>query len=128
MSAPRAHKGYRFKSICDELEVDFKPRINFLADLGGYAAKDNSGSEWRCTGGTSEEGENEDDKWITVTGKSKHKKLLKPKLKPTLHNAFAMLSQPDDPTNYKMSGPTLKMDDGKTILPRIHKNTTGNKK
>jgi len=38
-------KGYRFKSICDELEVDFKPRINFLADLGGYAEKDNSGSK-----------------------------------------------------------------------------------
>jgi phosphopantetheine adenylyltransferase len=52
-----------------------------------------------------------------VTGKSKHKKLLKPKLKPTLHNAFAILSQPDDPTNYKMSAPTLKMDDDKTILP-----------
>jgi hypothetical protein len=36
-----------------------------------------------------------------------------------LHNAFAILSQPDDPTNYKMSGsgPTPKMDDDKTILP-----------
>ncbi len=28
------------KSICDELEVDFKPRIKFSADLGGYAEKD----------------------------------------------------------------------------------------
>jgi hypothetical protein len=52
-----------------------------------------------------------------VTGKGKHKNLLKPKLKPTLHNAFAILSQPDDHTSYKMSGPTLKMDDDKTILP-----------
>jgi hypothetical protein len=52
-----------------------------------------------------------------VTGKGKHKNLLKPKLKPTLHNAFAILSQPDDPTSYKMSGPLLKMDDDKTILP-----------
>jgi hypothetical protein len=34
-----------------------------------------------------------------------------------LHNAFALLSQPDDPTNYNMSGPTLIMDDDKTILP-----------
>jgi len=67
--------------------------------------------------GTSQEGENEDDKWITVPSKGKHKKLLKPKLKPTLHNVFAILSQPDDPTNYKMSRPTLKMDDDKTILP-----------
>jgi hypothetical protein len=39
------YKGYRFKSICDELEVDFKPRITFSADLGGYAEKDDSGSE-----------------------------------------------------------------------------------
>jgi hypothetical protein len=52
-----------------------------------------------------------------VAGKGKHKNLLKPKLKPTLHNAFAILSQPDDPTTYKMSGPTLKLDDDKTILP-----------
>jgi len=41
----KKYKGYRFKSICDELEVDFKPRIKFLADLGGYAEKDDSGSE-----------------------------------------------------------------------------------
>jgi len=67
--------------------------------------------------GTSEEGENENDKWITVTGRGKHKNLLTPKLKPTLHNAFAILSKADDPTNYNMSGPTLKMDDDKTILP-----------
>ena len=52
-----------------------------------------------------------------MTGTGKHKNLLKPKPKPTLHNAFAILSQPDDPTNYKMSGPPLKMDDDKTILP-----------
>ena len=53
-----------------------------------------------------------------MTGRGKTKKLLKPKLKPTLHNAFAILSQPDDPTNFNMSGPPLKMDDNKTILPR----------
>jgi hypothetical protein len=41
----KKYKGYRFKSICDELEVDFKPRIKFSADLGGYAEKDDSGSE-----------------------------------------------------------------------------------
>ena len=49
---------------------------------------------------TSEEGENEDGKWITVTGRGKTKKLLKPKLKPKLQNAFAILSQPDNPTRY----------------------------
>ena len=67
--------------------------------------------------GTSEEGENKDDKWITVTGRGKTKQLPKPKLKPTLHNAFAILSQPDDPTNYNMSRPPRQMYDGKTTLP-----------
>ena len=28
--------------ICDELEVDFKPRIKFMADLGGYVEKEDS--------------------------------------------------------------------------------------
>jgi hypothetical protein len=65
----------------------------------------------------SKEGENKDDKWITVTGSGKSKKLLKPKLKPTLHNAFAILSQPDNPTNYNMSSPPLQMDNDKTIIP-----------
>jgi len=41
----KKYKGYRFKSICDELEADFKPRIKFSADLGGYAEKDDSGGE-----------------------------------------------------------------------------------
>ncbi len=40
----KKYKGYRFESICDELEVDFKPRIKFATDLGGYAEKDDSGS------------------------------------------------------------------------------------
>jgi hypothetical protein len=63
------------------------------------------------------EGENEDDKLITVTGRVKLKKLLMPKLAPKLHNAFAILSQPDAPTIYNMSGPKLHMDDVKTIIP-----------
>jgi len=41
----KKYKGYRFKSICDELEVDFKPRHKFTADLGGYAEKEGSESE-----------------------------------------------------------------------------------
>jgi hypothetical protein len=41
----KKYKGYRFKLICDELEVDFKPRIKFTADLGGYAEKEDSGSK-----------------------------------------------------------------------------------
>ncbi len=41
----KKYKGYRFKLICNELEVAFKPRIKFTADLGGYAAKEDSGSK-----------------------------------------------------------------------------------
>jgi hypothetical protein len=50
-------------------------------------------------------------------GKGKTKKLLKPKLELKLHNAFAILSQPNAPTSYNMSGPALQMDDNKTIIP-----------
>ena len=41
----KKYKGYRFKLICDELEVEFQPRIKFMADLGGYAEKEDSGSK-----------------------------------------------------------------------------------
>ena len=41
----KKYKGYCFKLICDEFEVAFKPRITFMADLGGYAEKDDGGSE-----------------------------------------------------------------------------------
>jgi hypothetical protein len=64
-----------------------------------------------------EEGKNDNDKWITVTGNGKTKNLLKPKLKLKLHNAFAILSQPNAPTIYNMSGPALQMDNNKTIIP-----------
>jgi hypothetical protein len=40
----KKYKGYRFKSICNELKVEFKPRIKFTADLGGYAEKEDLGS------------------------------------------------------------------------------------
>ena len=38
----KKYKGYRFKSICDELEVDFKPCIKFAVDLCGYGEKEDS--------------------------------------------------------------------------------------
>jgi hypothetical protein len=41
----KKYKGYRFKLICDELKVAFKPRITFTADLGRYGAKEDSGSK-----------------------------------------------------------------------------------
>jgi hypothetical protein len=42
----KKYKGYHFKSICDELEVAFKPCLKFAAKLGGYTSKGNeSGDE-----------------------------------------------------------------------------------
>ncbi len=41
----KKYKGYRFKLICNELEVAFEPRITFTTDLGGYAANEDSGSK-----------------------------------------------------------------------------------
>ena len=35
----KKYKGYRFKSVCNKLEVAFKPRHKFLTELGGYASK-----------------------------------------------------------------------------------------
>ena len=32
----KRYKGYLFKSVCDELEVPFKPRAKFMSALGGY--------------------------------------------------------------------------------------------
>ena len=54
----KKYKRHHLKSICNKLEVASKPRIKPTADWGGYATK---------------EGENEDDKWITVTGRGKTK-------------------------------------------------------
>jgi hypothetical protein len=96
--------------------VAFKPHHKFAVKLGGYASKDNeSGDDWRHAG-TPKDGEN-DDKWITVTGNSKTKKLLNPKPKPKLHNAFSIFSQPNAPTHYNVPSPTQQMDDDQTIMP-----------
>jgi hypothetical protein len=72
----------------------------------------------------SEEGENKNDKWITVTGNGKSKKILNPKPKPKLHKAFATLTQLNAPTYYNLPSPTQQMDDDKTIIlpgPQEHR-------
>jgi hypothetical protein len=38
------YKVYQFKSICDKLEVAFKPCHKFTSNLGGYAEQDSDGS------------------------------------------------------------------------------------
>jgi hypothetical protein len=113
----KKYMGYRFKLICDKLEVAFKLHHNFSAELGRYASKGNeSGDDSQCTW-TPEDRENDNDKWITVTGNGKTKKLLNPKPKPKLHNAFAILSQPGAPIYYDSLSPTQQVDDDKTIIP-----------
>jgi hypothetical protein len=67
--------------------------------------------------GTPEDGENNNDKWITVTGNGKAKHVLNLKPNPKVHNAFAILSQPDAPTHYNALSPTQQINDNKTIIP-----------
>ncbi len=35
----KKYKGYRFKLICNKLEVEFKPCHKFSAKLGGYTSE-----------------------------------------------------------------------------------------
>ena len=41
----KKYKGYRFKSICDKLEVAFKPCHKISAKLGWYTSKDNESGD-----------------------------------------------------------------------------------
>ncbi len=41
----KKYKGYCFKSICNKLEVAFKPCHKFLTELGGYASKGNKSGD-----------------------------------------------------------------------------------
>jgi hypothetical protein len=52
----KKYKRYQFKSICNKLEVAFKPCHKFTADLGGYAERDSDGlgSNCRCVRGDAE--------------------------------------------------------------------------
>jgi hypothetical protein len=113
----KKYKGYHFKSICNKLEVAFKPRHKFLTKLGGYASKGNkSGDDWWCAG-MLENGKKDNDEWITVTCNGKNKTLLNSKPSPKVHNAFAILSQPNTPTQYDALCPTQQINNDKTIIP-----------
>jgi hypothetical protein len=41
----KKYKGYHFKSICNKLEVAFKPRHMFTVELGRYTDKEDSKSK-----------------------------------------------------------------------------------
>ncbi len=113
----KKYNGYHFKSICNKLEVAFKPRHKYSKELGGYASEGNkSGDNWRCAG-TPEDGEKDNDDWITITGNGKTKNLLNSKPNPKVHNAFAILSHPNAPTHYNTPRPTQQINDDKTIIP-----------
>ena len=36
----KKYKGYRPRTVCDKLEIDFKPQSKFTAKLGGYTSED----------------------------------------------------------------------------------------
>ncbi len=95
----KKNKEYQFKSICDKLEVAFKPCHKFTADLGGYAEQDSNGlgSNWWCAG-TANARENVKSEWIQVKYKNSPKtKLTSPVKNFTMHNAYGILSQSNDP-------------------------------
>jgi hypothetical protein len=46
----KKYKGYHFKSICNEIELAFKPHNNFLAEFGGYAEAINGAQGQRMIG------------------------------------------------------------------------------
>jgi hypothetical protein len=64
-----------------------------------------------------EDREKNNDNWITVTANGKTKNLLNPKPNPKVHNAFAILSQPNAPTHYNVPRPTQQINNDKTIIP-----------
>jgi hypothetical protein len=64
-----------------------------------------------------EDRENSNDKWIMVTGNNKTKNLLNPKPNPKMHDAFAILSQPNAPTHYDVLSLTKQIDNNRTIIP-----------
>jgi hypothetical protein len=41
----KKYKGYRFKFICDELKMTFKPRHSFTAEMGRNAKTEDSDSK-----------------------------------------------------------------------------------
>jgi hypothetical protein len=75
-----------------------------------------------------EDGEKDNDNWITVTGNGKTKNLINPKPNPKVHNAFAILSQPDTPTHYGAPRPTQEINDNKPSYPQAHESTEDSKK
>jgi hypothetical protein len=77
----------------------FKPPHKFTADLGGYAKQDSNslGSNRRCVGMPNAR-ENDKSEWIQVKYKNSPKtKLTSPVKNFTIHNAYGILSQSDDP-------------------------------
>ena len=88
----KSYKGRRPRSICNKLEINFKPHSKFSAELGGWPESD----EWWCGGSLdTEKDEKKDDGWILVT------KGFKPELKKPVttytNNAFSLLSVNDNP-------------------------------
>ncbi len=124
----KKYKGCRFKSICDKLEVAFKPRHKFTAELGGYADKEDLESEWRCAGTEDVERKDDTDGWIKIEWKDSYKNKITPPVLTTMNNAFAILSVSNNPTT-KQAAPVLVPSpiscktDNKTIMfdPKEHR-------
>jgi hypothetical protein len=118
----KKYKDYRFKSKCNEIKVAFKPLHIFLAELGGYAEKEDSGSILQCMG-LEDDRRDGGNRWTLITWKdiSCNKNLTLPVLA-TVKNVFIILSVSTDPTT-NTNAPTLASSpitlgkDDKTITP-----------
>jgi hypothetical protein len=124
----KKYKGYRFKSICNKLEVAIKPRHKFSAKLGGYASKDNkSRDNQRCVG-MPKDGENNNDKWITVKGNSKTKNYSTPNqnLNCIMHLPYSPNPTPSPTTTCQALHSKWMMT--KPSYPLAHESTSGSKK
>jgi hypothetical protein len=124
----KKYKGYHFKSICDKLEVAFKPRHKFTAELGGYADKEDSESKRLRAGMEDVERKDDTDTWIKIEWRDSYKNKITSLVLTTMNNAFAILSVSNDPTT-KQAAPVLVPSpiscktDNKTIMfdPKEHR-------
>ncbi len=127
MHVEQKYKGYCFKSICNKVEVAFKPGHKFTVELGGYADKEDLKSKWRCTGKEDVERKDDTDTWIKIEQKDSYKNKITPPVLTTMNNFFTILSVSNNPTMKQAAlvlvpSPISCKTDNKTIMfdPKEH--------
>ncbi len=108
--------------MCNKTEVAFKPRHSFLAELGGYAEKEDWGGDWWCAG--PEDDKKDDKNWwrMIVQMNIFCNKNLTPPVFTKVKNMFSILSTSTDHTmntNVPILAPSpiALATDNKTVIP-----------